>query len=100
MACLGGRAELSLLQAATGEPTAMVEQALAPALDDGLLVMEPGAYPAVRFRHDRIREVILDQLDPPRRRTLQLAMARRLAAVPELSAAAAVRVPVPMAGPC
>ncbi len=89
MACLGGRAELSLLQAATAELVAVVDQALAPALDEGLLVAEPGAYPAVRFRHDRIREVVLGGLDPQRRRTLQLAMARRLAAVPELFAAAA-----------
>ena len=89
MACLGGRAELSLLQAATGEPAGVVDQALAPALDEGLLVAEPGAHPAVRFRHDRIREAILGGLDPRRRRALQLAMARRLAGVPELFAAAA-----------
>ena len=43
MACLGGRAELSLLQAATGEPAAVVDHAQAPALDEGLLVTEPGA---------------------------------------------------------
>jgi predicted ATPase/signal transduction histidine kinase len=89
MACLGGRAELSLLQAATGEPAAVVEQALAPALTEGLLVAEPGAHPAVRFRHDRIREAILGGLDPQRQQALQLAMARRLAAVPELFAVAA-----------
>ena len=89
MACLGGRAGLSLLQAATGEPATVVDHALAPALDEGLLVMEPGAHQAVRFRHDRIREVILGGLNPRRRRTLQLAMARRLAAVPELFAVAA-----------
>ena len=59
MACLGGRAELGLLQAATGEPADVVEQRLAPALEDGLLVMEPGARPAVRFRHDRVREAVL-----------------------------------------
>ena len=89
MACLGGRAELSLLQAATGESADVVDQALAPALDEGLLVAEPGAHPAVRFRHDRIREAVLGRLEPRRRRTVQLAMARRLAAVPELFAVAA-----------
>jgi signal transduction histidine kinase len=89
MACLGGRAGLNLLQAATGETAAAVDHALAPALDEGLLVMEPGAHQAVRFRHDRIRDVILGGLHPRRRRTLQLAMARRLAAVPELFAVAA-----------
>jgi predicted ATPase/signal transduction histidine kinase len=89
MACLGGRTELSLLQAATGEPPGVVDEALAPALDEGLLVAEPGARPAVRFRHDRIREAILGGLDPGRQQALRLAMARRLAAVPELFAAAA-----------
>ena len=89
MACLGGRAELGLLRAATGESADAVGEALAPALDEGLLVAEPGAHPAVRFRHDRIREVILDGVDPGRQRTLRLAMARRLAGVPELFAVAA-----------
>ena len=67
----------------------VVDQLLAPALDEGLLVVEPGAREAVRFRHDRIREAILGGLDPQRRRALQLAMARRLAEVPELFAVAA-----------
>jgi signal transduction histidine kinase len=89
MACLGGRAGLSLLQAATGTPAGVVDQTLAPALEQGLLVAEPGAPQAVRFRHDRIREMILGGLDTRRRRILQLAMARRLAVVPELFAAAA-----------
>jgi GAF domain-containing protein len=89
MACLGGRAEVDVLQTATGEPGDVVEQRLAPALDEDLLVVEPGAHEAVRFRHDRIREVILRGVDPQRRRALQLAMARRLAQVPELFAVAA-----------
>ena len=89
MACLGGRAELSLLQAATAAPTSVMEQWLAPPLDEGLLVAEPGLHEAVRFRHDRVREGILRGLDPQRRRTVQLAMARRLAGMPELFAAAA-----------
>ena len=89
MACLGGRTELSLLQAATGQPADVVDQALAPAFDEGLLVAEPGPHPTVRFRHDRIRDAILGNLEPRRRRSVQLAMARRLAAVPELFAVAA-----------
>jgi predicted ATPase len=43
MACLGGRAELSMLQAAAGEPAGVVEKALAAALDEGVLIVEPGA---------------------------------------------------------
>ena len=97
MACLGGRAEVSVLQVAVGVSAGAVEQRLAPALDEGLLVIEPGAHPAVRFRHDRTREAILGGLDPERQQALQLAMARRLAAVPELFAAAAEQY-LPVAG--
>ena len=89
MACLGGRVELSLLQAATGEPADLVDRLLAPALEEGLLALEPGDRPAVRFRHDRIREAVFRRLDPAERRELRLAIARRLAPVPELFAAAA-----------
>jgi signal transduction histidine kinase len=89
MACLGGRTEAGLLQTATGRPAEMVEQALNPALEDGLLVAEPGSRPAVRFRHDRLRAAVLAGLGPLRRRDLQLGMARRLAALPELFAVAA-----------
>jgi signal transduction histidine kinase len=89
MACLGGRTEVSVLQTATAESSGALEQALAPALDEGLLVVEPGAQEGVRFRHDRVREVILHGLPQPRRRALRLAMARRLAAVPELFTVAA-----------
>jgi hypothetical protein len=66
-----------------------VEHSLAPAFDEGLLVTEPGAHEAVRFRHDRIREGVLAAVDTQPRRGLQLAMARRLAGVPELFAVAA-----------
>ncbi|HTJ34044.1 MAG TPA: AAA family ATPase [Dactylosporangium sp.] len=89
MACLGGRAEVSVLQTAVSAPMDVVEQRLAPALDEGLLVVEPGVREAVRFRHDRIREAALQRMDPRRRRTLQLAMARRLAGVAEWFALAA-----------
>jgi predicted ATPase/signal transduction histidine kinase len=89
MACLGGRAEVSVLQVAAGVPAGAMENRLEPAFEEGLLVMEPGADPAVRFRHDRAREAILGGLGPQRQQALQLAMARRLAEVPELFAAAA-----------
>ena len=89
MACLGGRAELTLLQAATGESADAVEQMLAPALEEGLLVVDSGVREARRFRHDRIREVVLDGLDRQGRRARQLAIARRLAEAPELFAVAA-----------
>ncbi|MER7009000.1 AAA family ATPase, partial [Dactylosporangium sp. NPDC000555] len=89
MACLGGRTELRVLRSAIAARPGVVEQRLAPALDEGLLVVEPGVREAVRFRHDRIREGVLRRLDPGRLRTLRLALARRLAAVPELFAVAA-----------
>ena len=89
MACLGGRAELGVLAAATGQSADVVERHLAPALGNGVLLAETGAHDAVRFRHDRIREAILAKLDTQQRRSLQLALARRLAATPELVPVAA-----------
>jgi signal transduction histidine kinase len=89
MACLGGRAELTLLQAATGESAHAVEQLLAPALEEGLLVVDTGVNEARRFRHDRIREAVLNGLGSRERRARQLAIGRRLAEVPELFAVAA-----------
>ena len=89
MACLGGRAELSVLTVASAEPADVVEQHLAPALEEGILVAETAAHDGVRFRHDRIRETILEGVEAGRRRSLQLALARRLAATPELFAVAA-----------
>jgi signal transduction histidine kinase len=89
MACLGGRVELNVLGSASGLSASAAQDALAPALEEGLLVMDPGAHEAVRFRHDRIRDAVLRELDPDRRGTLQLELARRLARVPELFAVAA-----------
>ena len=88
MACLGGRAELSVLQAATGEPAAWWSSGWRPPSTRACWWWSRGRE-AVRFRHDRIREAVLRGLDPQRRRALQLAMARRLAGVPELFAVAA-----------
>ena len=89
MACLGGRAELRLLQTALGAAANEVDEMLAPILEEGLLVMQSWFREAVRFRHDQFREAILDQLRPEQRRALQLAMARRLASAPELFAVTA-----------
>jgi signal transduction histidine kinase/predicted ATPase len=96
MACLGGRAKVSVLATAIGEPGS-VPTLLEPALRDGILMMESGAEEAVRFRHDRIRENVLGGLEEGRRAELHLAMARRLAAVPELFAVAAEQY-LPVAG--
>ncbi|MEV4414515.1 diguanylate cyclase [Catellatospora sp. NPDC049609] len=90
MACLGGRADLELLQVAGGRPAAEIEERLVPALDDGLLVLEAGeGGEAVRFRHDRVHQAILDGMVPTAKAALQLGLARRLAAQPDLAEAAA-----------
>ena len=68
MACLGGRAEQSALRVATGESAAVMDNALESVLDEGLLVMEPGPHKAVRFHHDRTRDLILGGLDSHRKR--------------------------------
>ena len=89
MACLGGRIELDVLRTAVAEPPGLVPQRLAPALAEGVLVIEPGVHEAVQFGHDRIREAVLRSLNDEQRRGLQLTIARRLAAIPEMFAVAA-----------
>jgi len=88
MACLGGRAKLSVLELAIGT-TGGVLDLLGPAFHEGILVREAGTDDAVRFRHDRIREDVLSGLEPDRQAEMHLSMARRLAVVPELFAVAA-----------
>ncbi len=90
MACLGGRADMDLLSVADGHPATDTEDLLAPALDEGLLVLEPGEpADAVRFRHDRVHQAILDGLSPSARSALHLGLARRLSPRPEYAEAAA-----------
>ena len=89
MACLGGRTNLGVLAAAIAEPPEVVEQRLAPALKEGVLIIGTGVQEAVQFGHDRIREAVLRGLDDEQRRGLHLAIARRLAAIPGVVALAA-----------
>jgi diguanylate cyclase (GGDEF)-like protein len=89
MACLAGRVEVRVLETATALPAADVEQRLAPALDEGLLVLESGPEDAVRFRHDRVQESILHGLGSRRAGALRLRLARRLGKRPEFFAVSA-----------
>lgn len=89
MACLGNRAEVGQLQIATGASATRVDRWLLPAVDAGLLVLEPGDQESVRFRHDRVQEGVLGRLDPERQRALRLDLARRMATRPDLFAVAA-----------
>lgn len=89
MACLGGRVDLGVLRVAAGLSVGEVERQLEPALDEGLLQMDPARPDSVQFRHDRVRADILRRLRPRRLRARRLRLARRLAARPGLYAVAA-----------
>ena len=89
MACLAFRVELRVLETAIALPAAEVEQRLAPAIDDGLLVLEAGPEDAVRFRHDLVQESILHRLGSRRAGALRLRLARRLGKRSEFFAVAA-----------
>jgi diguanylate cyclase (GGDEF)-like protein len=89
MACIGGRADVELLQVAIDRPAGTVEEQLLPALDDGLLVMEPGVPETARFRHDRVQEAVTAHLAPERQRALRLELGRRFGRRPDLFAVAA-----------
>ncbi len=89
VACLGGDVTLALLRTATGLEATALALALAPALEDGLLVMDRGNRAAtdapdggdtVRLRHDRVQQAAYGRLPAAHREALHLAGARRLAA--------------------
>ena len=83
MAALGSRAEPSVLAVASAKPADVVERLLT-----GPRRRSSGAssvHGGVRFRHDRIREAILAEVDAKRLRTMQLTLARRLVGVPDRS---------------
>ena len=89
MACLGGRVESDVLNTAVGHSEDLIDHQVGPALRTGILVVETGTLQAIRFRHDRLRETILEALDRGHRRSLHLEMARRLAHVRDCFAIAA-----------
>ncbi|HST81115.1 MAG TPA: AAA family ATPase [Kineosporiaceae bacterium] len=89
LACLGGDVELDLLALAARLDRNALSQALAPTLEDGLLVMINNTAPAVQFRHDRVQQAAAARLGLRPRQLLQLQLARRLAVHPHLEAAAA-----------
>ncbi|MRV70399.1 diguanylate cyclase [Duganella sp. FT92W] len=81
MACLGGEVAPALLCAAAALEPAMLEDALAPALEDGLLLWDMDGAPQgnLRFRHDRVQQAAHERLAPERLCGLHLELARRLA---------------------
>jgi len=89
LACLGGDVDLDLLALAASLDRSATSAALAPALEDGLLVMVHDAAPAVRFRHDRVQQAAAARLGIRARQLLQLQLARRLVVHQHLEAAAA-----------
>jgi diguanylate cyclase (GGDEF)-like protein len=93
LACVGSEVRLDLLAAACGRPRADVQDDLAPALEDGLLVMDEAdgrdSAALVRFRHDRVQQAAHDAVDADAHGALRLDIARRLAQAPHFRAEAA-----------
>ena len=93
MACLGGEVEVALLAQAAGLGESDAREALAPALEDGLLVAaavaDCGECVATRFRHDRVQQAAYARRPDDARALLHRTLARRLAGVPEFAAMAA-----------
>ena len=96
LACLGAQVEVSLLQTAAGIDGAALEDLLAPALEDGLLILDRGGdapgshrHGTVRFRHDRVQQAAHDGVSPARRRAMHLSVARRLVRVSEYAVTSA-----------
>jgi diguanylate cyclase (GGDEF)-like protein len=83
VACLGDRVGMSVLEIATGLTATALDPALAPALLDGLLTIDPGDDALVGFRHDRVQQAVFEQLARARRYSLHLDLARRFAVAPD-----------------
>jgi diguanylate cyclase (GGDEF)-like protein len=88
MACVGGVVPLARLAVASDVPELLIDEQLAPALHEGLLVRD-SSQEAVQFRHDRVLQALVSRLNAEERARLQLQVARRLAAVPEHGGVAA-----------
>jgi diguanylate cyclase (GGDEF)-like protein len=84
MACLANEVDVALLRAATGASETDLEERLAPALEDGLLVVTHTATAptAVRFRHERVQQASYARLEEPRRVALHRTLAETLATMP------------------
>ncbi|MFI5896901.1 diguanylate cyclase [Actinoplanes sp. NPDC051513] len=79
MAALGGQTGPELLAIALGVPAHQVTELLAPALEDGLVVLDAeGADRDVRFRHDRVQQAAYRLIPARGRRLFHLVLARRL----------------------
>ncbi|SDS52718.1 diguanylate cyclase [Actinoplanes derwentensis] len=89
MACLGGEVDLELLRAASGLTAEAVAAGLRPAAEDGLVTVNREGIPAASFRHDRVQQAAYGRMNAAVRSRLGLAVARRLATVPEHAHAAA-----------
>jgi signal transduction histidine kinase len=89
MACLGGQISAYLLCAGTGLPLNDLHNELAPALEDGLVVIERGNEISLRLRHDRVQQAIYGTMPPGMRGEAHLALARRLAPFGEFGGVAA-----------
>ena len=85
MACLGGELEVARLAEAAGLGERDTREALAPALEDGLLaaaVADSGEYLVARFRHDRVQQAAYARHPGDARALLHRTLARRLVGVP------------------
>jgi hypothetical protein len=87
IACLGGDVTLALLGAGADLAPLRIEWRLVPTLEEGLLVFEGDdhrtglqGFGIIRFRHDRVQQAVYSRIAVERKRSLHLAIARRLAA--------------------
>ncbi|MEY4766611.1 MAG: hypothetical protein RI907_3284 [Pseudomonadota bacterium] len=89
LACLGGEGAMPLLMAATGLDAGMLEQRLAPALEDGLLVAHQAHEREIRFRHDRVQQAVHERTAAIDNDDTSLALARQLVKLPGFQGLAA-----------
>ncbi len=80
MSCIGATVSLDVLAVALDATAHELRERLQAPLDDGLVSLDVGEQPFVQFRHDRVQQAVWERLDAARQSSLQLTLARRLAA--------------------
>jgi GAF domain-containing protein/HPt (histidine-containing phosphotransfer) domain-containing protein len=76
IACLGGLVEQEVLGFATALDKGALQERLATALDDGLLLHETGDTPRLKFSHGRVQQAVFDGMPADARTMLHLVLAR------------------------
>ncbi len=82
MSCLGSVVDMALLVLVTGMSPQQLQEQLAPAREDGLIILDPASAQELKFRHDRVQQAVMAQISAQQRGLIGLELTRQLAFLP------------------